>query len=98
MKKCVIVSDSFKGTLSSLEICRLARESVSAIFPGCREVDAIPVADGGEGTVDCFVEAIGAEKVTVSVTGPFGEPLRAAYARRGGSRRWWKWRRRRACP
>ena len=83
MKKCVIVSDSFKGTLSSLEICRLARESVSAIFPGCREVDAIPVADGGEGTVDCFVEAIGAEKVTVSVTGPFGEPLRAAYARRG---------------
>ena len=94
MKKCVIVSDSFKGTLSSLEICRLARESVSAIFPGCREVDAIPVADGGEGTVDCFVEAIGAEKVTVSVTGPFGElPMPA-----GGSRRWWKWRRRRACP
>lgn len=82
MKKCVIVSDSFKGTLSSLEICRLARESVLKIFPDC-QVDAIPVADGGEGTVDCFVEAIGAERVTVSVTGPFGEPLRADYARRG---------------
>ena len=82
MRKCVIVSDSFKGTLSSLEICRLARESVPRFFPGC-EVDTVPVADGGEGTVDCFVEAIGAEKVTVSVTGPFGEPLQAAYARKG---------------
>lgn len=82
MKKCVIASDSFKGTLSSLEICRLARESVLKIFPGC-QVDAIPVADGGEGTVDCFVDAIGAEKVTVPVTGPFGEPHRAAYARKG---------------
>ncbi len=82
MKKCVIVSDSFKGTLSSLEICRLARKSVFKIFPGCQDVDAIPVADGGEGTVDCFVEAIGAEKVTVPAAGPFGEPLLAAYARR----------------
>ena len=40
MKKCVIVSDSFKGTLSSLEICRLARESVLKIFPDC-QVDEI---------------------------------------------------------
>ena len=82
MKSCVVVSDSFKGTLSSLEICRLAREAVRSVFPGCR-VDAIPVADGGEGTVDCFLEAIGAERVTVPVTGPYGEPLQAAYARRG---------------
>jgi len=82
MKKCVIVSDSFKGTLSSLEICRLARQSIPRFFPDCA-VDTVPVADGGEGTVDCFVEAIGAEKVTVDVTGPFGEPVRAAYARRG---------------
>ena len=82
MKKCVVVSDSFKGTLSSLEICRLARESVPRLFPGC-EVDTVPVADGGEGTVDCFVEALGAQKVPVSVTGPFGEPVQAAYARKG---------------
>lgn len=83
MKKCIVVSDSFKGTLSSLEICRLAREAIFKIFPDCREVDAIPVADGGEGTVDCFLEAMGAERVTLSVTGPFGGPIRAAYARRG---------------
>ena len=82
MKKCIVISDSFKGTLSSLEICSIARESISKFFPGCQIV-AVPVADGGEGTVECFQEAIGAERVTISVQGPFGEPVKAAYARKG---------------
>lgn len=82
MKKCVIVSDSFKGTLSSLEICKIARASIPKLFPAC-EVVTVPVADGGEGTVDCFIEAIGAQRVAVSVTGPLGEPVRAFYARSG---------------
>ena len=82
MKKCIVISDSFKGTLSSMEICRIARDTVPVVFPEC-EVVALPVADGGEGTVDCFVEAIGAEKVTAAVTGPYGEPISAAYARKG---------------
>ena len=55
MKKCIVVSDSFKGTLSSQEICTLAAQRLEAYFPGC-EVDRIPVADGGEGTVACFHE------------------------------------------
>ena len=33
MKKCIVISDSFKGTLSSLEICKLARQSIAKIFP-----------------------------------------------------------------
>lgn len=82
MKKCVVISDSFKGTLSSLEICRIARETIPQFFPGC-QVDAIPVADGGEGTVDCFVEAIGAEKTAVPVQGPYGERVTACYGRKG---------------
>lgn len=82
MKKCVVVSDSFKGTLSSLEICRIVWETVPEIFPSCA-VDTVPVADGGEGTVDCFVEAIGAERVRVPVCGPFGEPVEAVYGRKG---------------
>lgn len=82
MKKCIIVSDSFKGTLSSLEICRIARETVPQIFPGC-QVLTIPVADGGEGTVDCFVEAIGAAPETVDATGPYGEKICAVYAKSG---------------
>lgn len=82
MKKCIVISDSFKGTLSSREICGIARESVPNIFPGC-EVVAIPVADGGEGTVGCFIDAIGAEPVFVNVGGPFGERVGAVYARKG---------------
>lgn len=81
MKKCIVISDSFKGTLSSLEICSIARESISKFFPKCQVV-AVPVADGGEGTVECFVQAIGAATVSVPVTGPYGEPVSATYARK----------------
>lgn len=83
MKKCIVISDSFKGTLSSQDICRIAREVVPSIFPTC-EVDCIPVADGGEGTSACFVEAIGAVPVSVTVQGPYGESVQAMYARQGG--------------
>lgn len=82
MKKCIVISDSFKGTLSSLEICEIAKTAIPQYFPDC-EVVTIPVADGGEGTVACFAEAIGAELVTAQVTGPYGEPVSAAYARKG---------------
>ena len=79
MKKCIVISDSFKGTLSSLEICSIARESIPKFFPQCQVV-TVPVADGGEGTVECFVQAIGATSVVVPVTGPYGEPISAMYA------------------
>ena len=82
MKECIVISDSFKGTLSSLEICDVARQSIPKIFPGCKVV-TIPVADGGEGTVECFVEAIQATPVTVDTTGPYGEVIQATYARSG---------------
>ena len=83
MKKCIVVSDSFKGTLSSLDICAAARRVIPECFPGCEAV-TIPVADGGEGTVDCFIEAMGASPVTVEVTGVLGQPVAARYARLGG--------------
>ena len=59
MKKCVVVSDSFKGTLSSLQICSICSRRIRAVFPDC-DIITLPVADGGEGTVDCFVSALGA--------------------------------------
>lgn len=73
MKKCIVISDSFKGTLSSEDICAIARESIPRFFPECQTV-AVPVADGGEGTVECFCQAIGAERICVNTTGPYGEP------------------------
>ena len=82
MKKCVVVSDSFKGTVSSCEICAIAQRVIPRHFPAC-EVVCIPVADGGEGTVDCFVQAMGAQRVGVTVTNALGEKSAAAYARLG---------------
>ena len=82
MKKCVVIPDSFKGTLSSTEICQIARGAITRYFPEC-EVVTIPVADGGEGTVACFAQAMRVEQITVPVSGPYGERVQATYARRG---------------
>ncbi len=82
MKKCVVVSDSFKGTVSSREICEIAQRVIPRHFPAC-EVVCIPVADGGEGTVDCFIQAMGAQRVEITVTNALGEKSAAAYARIG---------------
>ena len=82
MKKCVVVSDSFKGTVSSREICAIAQRVIPRHFPAC-EVVCIPVADGGEGTVDCFIQAMGAQRVEITVTNALGEKSAAAYARLG---------------
>ena len=80
MKKCIVISDSFKGSLSSGEICDIARACFAEVLPDC-ELTAIPVADGGEGTVDCFIQAMGAQRVEVTVTNALGEKSAAAYAR-----------------
>ncbi len=82
MRKCIVAPDSFKGSLSSLELCRLTEQCVHTVFPDC-EVIALPVADGGEGTADCFLKAMGGERVSLSVQGPLGDVIEAAYARIG---------------
>lgn len=81
MRKCIVISDSFKGTLSSREICDIARQTIPKFFPCCKVI-TVPVADGGEGTVDCLIEAIGAKPVEVSVSGPYRENITAVYARK----------------
>lgn len=78
MKKAVLIPDSFKGTMSSAEICDIMKSRIEACFPGC-EVLAIPVADGGEGSVDAFMTALGGEKVWIDVNNPYFEPMRAFY-------------------
>ena len=67
MKKCIVISDSFKGTLSSQEICEIARQSIPRIFPDCQIV-AIPVADGGEGTTEAIIygrKNVNAERISL---------------------------------
>ncbi len=80
MKKVILIPDSFKGTMSSSEICAVMKKAVLDHYPDC-EVISIPVADGGEGSVDAFLEALGGEKVYKEVTGPyFGEKVKGYYA------------------
>lgn len=79
MSKYVLIPDSFKGTMSSLEICRIVEEEIRRQEPEA-EICAIPVADGGEGTVDAFLTAVGGERISVACTGPYGEPITAFYA------------------
>lgn len=78
MKKAVLIPDSFKGTLSSAEICGIMEKAILRHYPLC-DVRSIPVADGGEGSVDAFLTALGGEKIYVGVCGPYLEPMRAFY-------------------
>ena len=95
MKKCIIIPDSFKGTMTSIEVCDIMAKAVLRRFPGC-EVVAIPVADGGEGTVDCFLRAKAGqpgtadteagqpgERVTVRVQDAYGGEIDGFYGRFG---------------
>ena len=83
--KIVLIPDSFKGTLSSVEVCRVLRGCVERRLSGC-EVRVIPVADGGEGSVDAFLAALGGEKVHARVAGPFFEPVESFYGLTDGGK------------
>ena len=78
MRKIVLIPDSFKGTLSSTQICSIAKEQIERFYPKA-EVVSIPVADGGEGSVDCFLSALNGEKVFVDCHGPYMETVRGFY-------------------
>jgi glycerate kinase len=79
--KIVIAPDKFKGSLTAAEAADAIAAGLRAEWPEA-ELVTVPVADGGDGTVDAAVAA-GLERVPVTVDGPTGEPVRASYARRG---------------
>ena len=85
MKKIVVAPDSFKGTLSSQQVCREIARAAGKVFPGC-QVIAVPVADGGEGSVEAFLSAVGGERRELEVQGPFGERVPAFYGLLDGGR------------
>ena len=76
--KVVIASDSFKGSLSSREVAEAAVRGIRQVLPIC-ELVGVNVADGGEGTVDAVVEALGGEVVATVVSDPLGRPISARY-------------------
>ena len=78
MKKILLIPDSFKGTMSSLEICGIMAEGIHRHYPEA-EVVSIPVADGGEGSVDAFLQALGGDKITVKAQDPYGQEIDSFY-------------------
>ena len=78
MERYVLVPDSFKGTLGSGEICAILREEILRAKPDA-EVISIPVADGGEGSVDAFLTAVGGQRVQVPCHGPHMEEMTGFY-------------------
>ena len=78
MRKVVLIPDSFKGTLSSMQICDIIESKIKKYFPECQVV-SIPVADGGEGSVDSFLKALGGEKIDLTVKNPYFEEIESFY-------------------
>lgn len=76
--KIVIAPDSWKESLTALEVATAIEDGFRQIFPDA-EVVKIPMADGGEGTVEAMVAATKGRVVNLRVTGPLGEPLEAFY-------------------
>ena len=79
--RILIASDKFKGSATGPQVASALAEGILAVAPGTL-IDAVPVADGGEGTVDAALAA-GFEPVTATVTGPTGQPVQARFGVRG---------------
>ncbi|WP_236239491.1 glycerate kinase [Streptomyces sp. CC228A] len=79
----LVAADKFKGSLTAVQVAERVRAGLCAGAPGV-EVETLPVADGGDGTVAAAVAA-GFERREVRVTGPLGEPVTAAFALRDGT-------------
>lgn len=83
--KIVIAPDSYKESLSALDVATAIETGFREIYPHAEYVK-VPVADGGEGTVEAMVAATQGHIVQVSVTGPLGEPVNAFYGLSGDMR------------
>jgi glycerate kinase len=80
--KIVIAPDSFKESLTAMAVANEIEAGFREIFPDA-EYCKLPVADGGEGTVQAMIDASGGKLVTLKVTGPLGQPVDAFYGLMG---------------
>lgn len=72
MQNFILVPDSFKGTLSAIEVCNIMKSSIKNLYKDANII-SVPVADGGEGTVEAFLYALGGEKKSIWVSDAFNE-------------------------
>lgn len=76
--KLLLASDSYKGSLTTLQVAEQIKKGVKKVFPDA-EFMCVPAADGGEGTVEAMVSSMGGEYRSVEVTAPNGNRVRAKY-------------------
>ncbi|SDD47002.1 glycerate kinase [Priestia aryabhattai B8W22] len=76
--KIVIAPDSFKESLTALHVCEAVEKGIKAHFPDAG-ISKVPMADGGEGTVQSLVDATGGEIIQARGTGPIGKEVEAFY-------------------
>ncbi len=82
-RRVILAPDKFKGSLTAAQVAAALAAGIERAAPGTR-VRQLPIADGGDGTVDAFLAA-GWERVSLRAPGPTGEPVSTAYARRAGT-------------
>lgn len=78
MKRIIIAPDSFKGTLSAIEVCNIIAGEAKKLCPEA-ELICIPMSDGGEGMCSSYLSLIGGKRYSVTVTGPKGAPVEAEF-------------------
>ena len=78
IKKIVVATDSFKGSLSAPEACRIIAAQAEKVFPQA-EIIQLPISDGGEGLVEVAFNALGGERVVVQTCDPLGREIAAEY-------------------
>ena len=76
--RIIVAPDSFKGCLAASEVSDAIASGLLEVWPDA-EIEKIPMADGGEGTVDALVNATGGRFVTERVIGPMGKPVEAVF-------------------
>ena len=78
LNKVIIVPDSFKGALTAFQAADIIASAVFEAFPEC-EIIKMPIADGGEGSIDAVISAIGGEYYNVKVQSPDFKEIEARY-------------------
>jgi glycerate 2-kinase len=83
--KIILAPDSYKGSLTALEVCQAMAVGIKRLIPGA-EIVMVPMADGGEGTVRSLIDTTGGRIITKTVTGPIGDKVESFFGVLGDGR------------